>query len=218
MRSKNRRCLLATRGRSFAIVFESGVSINSALRWESPPLAGPCFPMPSRSCGPRNTQSGTLRGARNGTDTSLLAVGDGEARRSETGSGIAADGVLVGGMHHSTCVDGTPAGPCRSPRPAGRAYGASMGIFCTLKCSTFESAKEGSKLQAIYRDARQKRHPEREEFFVETVRYLGTIRWVPSLLNNLAPADAERRKPRWSPGPSGVLFCGWEVPAWGGDA
>ena len=27
-----------------------------------------------------------------------------------------------------------------------------------------KSAKEGSKLQAIYRDARQKRHPEREEF------------------------------------------------------
>jgi len=62
-----------------------------------------------------------------------------------------------------------------------------------------KSAKEGSKLQAIYRDARQKRHPEREEFFVETVRYLGTIRWVASLLNNLAPGDAERRKPRWSP-------------------
>ena len=78
-----------------------------------------------------------------------------------------------------------------------------------------KSAKEGSKLQAIYRDARQKRHPEREEFFVETVRYLGTIRWVASLLNNLAPADAERRKPRWSPGPSGVLFCGWEVPRLG---
>ena len=60
--------------------------------------------------------------------------------------------------------------------------------------------------------------PNAKNFFVEAVRYLGTIRWVPSLLNNLAPADAERRNPRWSPGPSGVLFCGWEVPAWGGDA
>ena len=52
---------------------------------------------------------------------------------------------------------------------------------------------------AIYRDARQKTGRTRRKFFVEAVRYLGTIRWVPSLLNNLAPADAERRKPRWSP-------------------
>ena len=45
--------------------------------------------------------------------------------------------------------------------------------------------------------------------------YFGTIRWVPSLLNNLAPADAERRKPRWSPRSKRGFILREGGPRWG---
>jgi hypothetical protein len=103
---------------------------------------------------------------------------------------------LVGGMHHSTCVDSTPAGPCRSPRQAGRAYCRGQeGHRWHLRKVRKKVAS--SKQFIATRDRRDT--PNAKKFLVEAVRYLGTIRWVPSLLNNLAPADAERRKPRWSP-------------------
>ena len=103
---------------------------------------------------------------------------------------------MVGGMHHSTCVDSTPAGPCRSPRQAGRAYCRGQeGHRWHLRKVRKKVAS--SKQFIATRDRRDT--PNAKKFLVEAVRYLGTIRWVPSLLNNLAPADAERRKPRWSP-------------------
>ena len=82
-----------------------------------------------------------------------------------------------------------------------------------------KSAKEGSKLQAIYRDARQKRHPEREEVLGRGCEISRNDQVGSEFTKQLGTRRRRAQKtPLVPPVQAGFYFADGRSPAWGGDA